>query len=328
MSQVTRTRGMTVAEFRRRKHGEPLVCLTAYTTPMARLLDPVCDLLLVGDSLGMVVYGLPSTVPVTLEMMVAHGAAVVRGAGHSLVIVDMPFGSYQESPAQAFRTAARIMAETGCAGVKLEGGAVMAGTIAFLVERGVPVPGHVGLLPQSVHSYGGYGARGRVEAEAAQIVADARAVAEAGAFAMVVEGIVEPLALRVTEAVPVPTIGIGASAVATARSWSARMRSACSPISCRASSSTTPTWPVSSAKLPWPTRRTSAPAASRGLSISTARRRRSRRAGVSQLATAVRWPSCAPRSGSGAAWASPSASCRRWVLCTRATFPWSGKRWP
>ena len=161
----------------------------------------------------MVVYGLPSTVPVTLEMMVAHGAAVVRGAGHSLVIVDMPFGSYQESPAQAFRTAARIMAETGCAGVKLEGGAVMAETIAFLVERGVPVLGHVGLLPQSVHSYGGYGARGRVEAEAAQIVADARAVAEAGAFAMVVEGIVEPLALRVTEAVPVPTIGIGASAV-------------------------------------------------------------------------------------------------------------------
>lgn len=213
MSQVTRSRGMTVAEFRRRKHGEPLVCLTAYTTPMARLLDPACDLLLVGDSVGMVVYGLPSTVPVTLEMMVAHGAAVVRGADHSLVIVDLPFGSYQESPAQAFRTAARIMGETGCAGVKLEGGAVMAETIAFLVERGVPVLGHVGLLPQSVHSYGGYGARGRVEAEAAQIVADARAVADAGAFAMVVEGIVEPLALRVTEAVPVPTIGIGASAV-------------------------------------------------------------------------------------------------------------------
>lgn len=212
MSQVTRIRGMSVAEFSRRKQGQPLVCLTAYTTPMARLLDPICDLLLVGDSLGMVVYGLPSTVHVTLEMMIAHGAAVVRGAGQSLVIVDMPFGSYQESPAQAFRTAARIMAETGCAGVKLEGGAVMAETIAFLVARGVPVFGHVGLQPQSVNAYGGYRARGRAEADADLIVADACAVANAGAFAMVVEGVVEPLALRITEAVKVPTIGIGASA--------------------------------------------------------------------------------------------------------------------
>jgi 3-methyl-2-oxobutanoate hydroxymethyltransferase len=212
MSQVSRSRGMTVAEFRRRKGGQPLVCLTAYTTPVARLLDPVCDLLLIGDSLGMVIYGLPSTVPVTLEMMVAHGAAVVRGASRSLVIVDLPFGSYQESPAQAFRSSARVMAETGCAGVKLEGGTAMAETVAFLVERGVPVLGHVGLQPQSVHAYGGYGARGRAEAEAERIVADARAVAEAGAFAMVVEGVVEPLAQRITEAVPVPTIGIGASA--------------------------------------------------------------------------------------------------------------------
>jgi 3-methyl-2-oxobutanoate hydroxymethyltransferase len=144
--------------------------------------------------------------------MIAHGGAVVRGASRSLVIVDLPFGSYQESPAQAFRNSARVMAETGCAGVKLEGGAAMAETIAFLVERGVPVFGHVGLQPQSVNLYGGYGARGRAEVDAERIVADAKAVADAGAFAMVVEGVVEPLARRVTEAVPVPTIGIGASA--------------------------------------------------------------------------------------------------------------------
>jgi 3-methyl-2-oxobutanoate hydroxymethyltransferase len=203
---------MTVAAFSRRKGGQPLVCLTAYTTPMARLLDPACDLLLVGDSLGMVVHGLPSTVPVTLDLMVAHGAAVVRGAAQALVAVDLPFGSYQESPTLAFRSAARVMAETGCAAVKLEGGAVMAETVAFLTARGVPVLGHVGLQPQSVNAYGGYGARGRAEAEAERILEDARAVAEAGAFAMVVEGVVEPLAKRITEAVPVPTIGIGASA--------------------------------------------------------------------------------------------------------------------
>jgi 3-methyl-2-oxobutanoate hydroxymethyltransferase len=212
MSQATRTRGMTVAAFGRRKRGTPLVCLTAYTTPMARLLDPHCDMLLVGDSLGMVVYGLPSTVPVTLEMMAAHGAAVVRGAAQALVVVDLPFGSYQESPAQAFRNAARLMAETGCAAVKLEGGAVMAETVAFLAARGVPVLAHIGLQPQSVNAYGGYGARGKVEDEALRILEDARAVAEAGAFAVVVEGVIEPLAQRITDAVPIPTIGIGASA--------------------------------------------------------------------------------------------------------------------
>lgn len=212
MSQVTRRRGMTVAAFGRRKGAEPLVCLTAYTTPMARLLDPACDLLLVGDSLGMVIYGLPSTVGVTLEMMIAHGAAVMRGASTALVVIDLPFGSYQESPAQAFRNAARVMAETGAAAVKLEGGAVMAETIAFLTARGVPVLAHVGLQPQSVNAYGGYGARGRAEAEAEGILADARAVAEAGAFAVVVEGVVEPLARQITAAVPIPTIGIGASA--------------------------------------------------------------------------------------------------------------------
>jgi 3-methyl-2-oxobutanoate hydroxymethyltransferase len=203
---------MTVAGFSRRKGAAPLVCLTAYTTPMARLLDPVCDLLLVGDSLGMVVYGLPSTLPVTLEMMIAHGGAVVRGASQALVAVDLPFGSYQESKAQAFKNAARVMAETGCAAVKLEGGEAMAETIAFLTARGVPVFGHIGLQPQSVHAYGGYAARGRAETEAERILADAKAVAEAGAFAMVVEGVVEPLAERITQAVPIPTIGIGASA--------------------------------------------------------------------------------------------------------------------
>lgn len=212
VSHATRARGTTVAAIRARKGAEPLVCLTAYTAPMARILDPHCDLLLVGDSLGMVVYGLPSTLPVTLEMMLAHGAAVVRGGAHALVVVDLPFGSYQESEAQAFRSAARVMAETGCAAVKLEGGVALAPTIAFLTQRGVPVLGHIGLQPQSVHAYGGYAARGRVEVDAERILEDARAVAEAGAFAIVVEGVVEPLARRITEAVTVPTIGIGASA--------------------------------------------------------------------------------------------------------------------
>ena len=191
---------------------EPLVMLTAYTARMAQLLDPHCDLLLVGDSLGQVIYGLPSTVPVSLEMMCAHGAAVVRGSYHSVVIVDMPFGSYEGSPEQAFASAARILKETGAAGVKLEGGEAMAETIAFLTRRGIPVMGHVGLTPQAVNALGGYGARGRSAAEADKIVNDARAVAEAGAFAIVIEGVVEPIAIAITEAVACPTIGIGASA--------------------------------------------------------------------------------------------------------------------
>lgn len=202
----------TPADLRARKGGVPIVCLTAYSTPQARLLDPHTDLLLVGDSLGMVVYGLGSTLPVTLDMMIAHGAAVVRGASRACVIVDMPFGSYQESPAQAFRNAARIMAETGCAGIKLEGGEVMAETIHFLAHRGIPVLAHVGLQPQSVNALGGFHAQGRTEVEAARVIADGKAVAEAGAFAMVVEGTAEPVARQLTEIVPVPTIGIGASA--------------------------------------------------------------------------------------------------------------------
>jgi 3-methyl-2-oxobutanoate hydroxymethyltransferase len=202
----------TPADLRARKGGVPIVCLTAYTTPQARLLDPHTDLLLVGDSLGMVVYGLGSTLPVTMDMMIAHGAAVVRGANRACVIVDMPFGSYQESPAQAFHNAARIMAETGCSGVKLEGGEVMAETIRFLAERGIPVLAHVGLQPQSVNALGGFHAQGRTEADAARVIADGKAAAKAGAFAMVVEGTAEPVARRLTEVVPVPTIGIGASA--------------------------------------------------------------------------------------------------------------------
>ncbi|GLK55884.1 3-methyl-2-oxobutanoate hydroxymethyltransferase [Methylopila capsulata] len=203
---------VTVAAIRAAKSATPLVCLTAYTTPVAEALDEASDLLLVGDSLGMVVYGLPSTIPVTLDMMIAHGAAVVRGARHALVVVDLPFGAYQESPAQAFRNAARILAETGCGAVKLEGGAVMAETIAFLTQRGIPVLAHIGLQPQSVNALGGYAARGKLAAEAETILADARAVTDAGAFAVVVEGVVAPLAARITETIRVPTIGIGASA--------------------------------------------------------------------------------------------------------------------
>ena len=202
---------MTVPEIRRRKGTEPLACLTAYTAPVAQLLDPHMDLLLVGDSLAMVIYGMESTVGVTLDMMIAHGRAVTRATEHACVIVDLPFGTYQESPAQAFRSAARIMAETGCQGVKLEGGAEMAETVRFLSERGVPVFGHIGLLPQYVHAAGGYRVQGRSGDEAEQILQDAVAIAEAGAFATVIEGVVEPLAKRITETVEIPTIGIGAS---------------------------------------------------------------------------------------------------------------------
>ena len=192
--------------------GEPLVMLTAYTVRMAQLMDPHCDLLLVGDSLGQVIYGLPSTVPVTLEMMAAHAAAVVRGSYHAVVVVDMPFGSYEASPQQAFESAAYLMKQSGAAAVKLEGGVAMAPTVAFLSVRGIPVMGHVGLTPQAVNALGGYGARGRSQAEADKIVGDARAVAEAGAFAVVIEGVVEPIAIEITNTVSVPTIGIGASA--------------------------------------------------------------------------------------------------------------------
>jgi 3-methyl-2-oxobutanoate hydroxymethyltransferase len=209
-------RRLTVPALQRRKvdglTAEPVVMLTAYTARQAQLLDPVCDILLVGDSLGQVIYGLPSTVPVSLDMMCAHGAAVVRGSYHSVVIIDMPFGSYEASPQQAFASAARILKETGAAGVKLEGGQAMAETVAFLTARGIPVIGHVGLTPQAVNALGGYNARGRSAAEADKIVADAKAISDAGAFAIVVEGVVEPIAIAATQAVTALTIGIGASA--------------------------------------------------------------------------------------------------------------------
>jgi 3-methyl-2-oxobutanoate hydroxymethyltransferase len=203
---------LTVPGILAAKGKTPLVMLTAYTIRMAQILDPHCDILLVGDSLGQVIYGLPSTIPVSLDMMCAHGAAVVRGSYHSLVVIDMPFGSYEESPAQAFRNAARILKETGAAGVKLEGGEAMAETIAFLSARGVPVMAHVGLTPQAVNALGGYGARGRSESEQAKLIRDAVAVADAGAFAMVVEGVIESIAIEITHKVSCPTIGIGASA--------------------------------------------------------------------------------------------------------------------
>lgn len=207
---------LTVPLIQRRKSGgkteEPLVMLTAYTARMAQLLDPHCDLLLVGDSLGQVIYGLPTTLAVTLDMMCAHGAAVVRGSFHSVVIVDMPFGSYEASPEQAFHSASRILAETGCSGVKLEGGEAMAPTIRFLAERGIPVMAHVGLTPQAVNVLGGYGARGQSAEEHDKILADARAVADAGAFSLVAEGILEPVARAITRSVDIPVIGIGASA--------------------------------------------------------------------------------------------------------------------
>lgn len=203
---------LSVPDIAARKGGTPLVSLTAYTAPMATLLDRHVDILLVGDSLGMTLYGLDSTLAVTLDMMIAHGAAVVRGSARALVTVDLPFASYQESPAAAFRAAARVLAETGASSVKLEGGTEMAATVRFLVERGVPVMGHVGLKPQSVNVLGGYKAQGRDRMAAEKIIADAEAIASAGAFSIVVEGTVEPVAAAVTRRVAVPTIGIGASA--------------------------------------------------------------------------------------------------------------------
>ena len=203
---------LTVPRIRQRKGCEPLVMLTAYTVRMAQIMDAHCDMLLVGDSLGQVIYGLPHTVAVTMEMMALHGAAVVRGSYHAAVIVDMPFGSYEASPEVAFNNAARLLKETGAAAVKMEGGKVIAPTIEYVSARGIPVMGHVGLTPQAVNILGGYGVRGKSAAEARSIVEDAEAVAKAGAFAMVIEGVMEPIAIEITEKVACPTIGIGASA--------------------------------------------------------------------------------------------------------------------
>src|SRR5476649_1033733 len=211
MSVQTQLKRITVPEIRAHKGAAPIVCLTCYHAHTARLLDSHVDLMLVGDSLGMVMHGLETTVGVTLDMMITHAKAVMRGSQRALVTVDMPFGTYEESPAVAFRNAARIIQETGATSVKLEGGARMAQTIAYLTQRGIPVMGHVGLTPQSVNVIGGFKTVGRDQADWPAIIADAKAVSDAGAFAVVLEGMAEPLAARITQEIAIPTIGIGAS---------------------------------------------------------------------------------------------------------------------
>jgi 3-methyl-2-oxobutanoate hydroxymethyltransferase len=203
---------LTAPDIRARKGGEPIVSLTSYHAHTARLVDKYCDVILVGDSLGMVMHGFETTVPVTLDMMILQGHAVMRGSQRALVVIDMPFGSYEQSKEQAFASCARVMKETGCGAVKLEGGRRIAETIAFLVERGVPVMGHVGLTPQSINTIGSFRAQGRDEADWAPIEADAKAVSDAGAFSIVLEAIAEPLGRKITKDVAIPTIGIGASA--------------------------------------------------------------------------------------------------------------------
>jgi 3-methyl-2-oxobutanoate hydroxymethyltransferase len=211
MSATSISKALTPPDIAARKGSAPIVCLTAYTTPISRIVDRHCDLILVGDSVGMVLHGLASTVGVTLEMMILHGQAVRRGAERALVVVDLPFGSYEASPEQAFSSAARVMAETNCAAVKLEGGEAMAETVRFLTRRGIPVMAHVGLTPQAVNTFGGYKVQGR-GASAERVAADARAVAEAGAFSVVLEKITDTLARTITQQISAPTIGIGASA--------------------------------------------------------------------------------------------------------------------
>lgn len=212
MSAQASTTRITSVDIRNRKGREPVVSLTAYHAHTAAIADKYVDFLLVGDSLGMVMHGYETTVPVPLELMIVHGRAVTRGAKRALVVVDMPFGSYEESPPVAFRNAARVMKETECGAIKLEGGRRMAETIQYLVERGIPVMAHIGLTPQAINTLGGFRAQGRTEDQWAALEADAKAVSDAGAFAVVLEAIAEPLAQRITASIPVPTIGIGASA--------------------------------------------------------------------------------------------------------------------
>jgi len=211
MAPTTEIRRLTAPEIAARKGGEPIVALTSYHAHTARIVDGHVDFILVGDSLGNVMHGFDTTLPVTLDMMILQGNAVMRGSRRSLVVVDMPFGSYEESPQAAFRSVARVIKETGCGAIKLEGGVRMAETIRFLVERGVPVMAHIGLTPQSVNAMGGFKVQGKDPSSAEAVQRDAEAVAAAGAFAVVVEGVVEPLARAVTAAIPIPTIGIGAS---------------------------------------------------------------------------------------------------------------------
>ncbi len=211
MSATSKTTAITASDILAQKGKTPIVSLTAYTTPMAQMMDEHCDFVLVGDSVGMVLHGLSSTLGVTMEMMILHGAAVARGLNRAMLVIDMPFGSYEESPEQAFGNAARLMREANAAAVKLEGGVEMAPTIRFLVERGIPVMAHVGLTPQSINTLGGYKVQGRDDA-GATVLAGAQAVAEAGAFAVVLDKVPQKLADEITAEVPIPTIGIGASA--------------------------------------------------------------------------------------------------------------------
>ena len=211
MSTQNEIRRLTAPDIRARKGSEPIVALTSYHAHTARILDAYCDLILVGDSLGMVMHGLETTVPVTLEMMILQGHAVMRGSKRALVVVDMPFGSYEASKEQAFMNCARVLKETGCGAIKVEGGTRMAETIAFLTERGVPVMGHIGLTPQAINVIGSFRAQGREIGEWDRHETDAKAVAQAGAFSLVIEAVAEPLARKITSEVAIPTIGIGAS---------------------------------------------------------------------------------------------------------------------
>lgn len=211
MSIQQEIRRLTAPDIRARKGGDPIVSLTSYHAHTARLADKYCDVILVGDSLGMVMHGLETTLPVTLDMMILQGHAVMRGSKQALVVVDMPFGSYETSKEQAFTSAARVLKETGCGAIKLEGGVRMAETIRFLTERGVPVMAHVGLTPQAINTIGSFRAQGREETDWAPIEADAKAVSDAGAFSVVIEAVAEPLARKITADIPIPTIGIGAS---------------------------------------------------------------------------------------------------------------------
>ena len=212
MSVQAAIRRKTAPDIRARKGGEPIVMLTSYHAHTAALVDKHCDVILVGDSLGNVMHGYETTVPVTLEMMILQGRAVMRGSQYALVVVDMPFGSYEASKEQAFHSAVRILKETQCGAVKLEGGERMAETVAFLTQRGIPVMGHIGLTPQSINTLGSFRAQGREEGSWEPIENDARAISEAGAFSIVIEAVAEPLARKITEKIAAATIGIGASA--------------------------------------------------------------------------------------------------------------------
>jgi 3-methyl-2-oxobutanoate hydroxymethyltransferase len=203
---------ITAPEIFARKGGDPIVALTSYHAHTAAIADRYVDFILVGDSLGMVMHGFETTLPVPLDLMIMHARAVMRGARRALVVVDMPFGSYEESPSQAFHNAARVIKETQCGAVKIEGGVRMAETIRFLADRGIPVMAHIGLTPQYINMFGGFKTQGKKRSEWGPIEEDARAVAGAGAFAVVLEAIAEPLAARITKSVSIPTIGIGASA--------------------------------------------------------------------------------------------------------------------